>query len=180
MQWSLTRLLLQIVDVLEIKESTPLLIVLYMSVTDANPLPGLRWIQDLSTRERFSIANISANDLEQKLMLKILDLNSKFLPVDFAPTRRPSEKEFKISFLLPMGPLNFDDLGKLNLDTGCVVCGKKIASRCSQCLSVSYCGVGESPCRCGEFSHADRLACDRLSKVELVSAQECMSFATRR
>ncbi|KAL6304711.1 hypothetical protein BKA93DRAFT_259447 [Sparassis latifolia] len=67
-------------------------------------------------------------------------MNAKHLPADFSPMKGALEQDFKVSFLLPVGPLTFEDLGKLNADTGCFVCGKKTASLCAQCFSVSYCG----------------------------------------
>lgn len=86
--------------------------------------------------------NITATELEQKLMLMILDMNAKRLPPNTVVDRMKSEQDFKLSFLLPMGPLSSQDLGKLNANTGCVVCGGDTKSRCSQCQFVSYCGKG--------------------------------------
>jgi hypothetical protein len=53
-----------------------------------------------------------------------------------------SEKNFSVSFLLPLGPLDFEDIGRFNLDMGCAVCGNKITKRCSGCQSVTYCSAG--------------------------------------
>ncbi|KAI0696336.1 hypothetical protein BC835DRAFT_1414308 [Cytidiella melzeri] len=133
---------IRIIDIYKIDDKTPLLLLLYQSVTAANPTPGIRWIQEICSRQaKHVMPNINASVLEQKLMLTILDMNSKRLSPDTVfVDRMESEKDFKLSFLLPIGPLTFEDIGKLNLNTGCVVCGGDTASRCSQCQSVSYCG----------------------------------------
>jgi len=83
---------------------------------------------------------IKATEQEQTLLLKLLTLNAKHLSPSYKPKRDRSESSFKLSFLLPLGPLTQLDIGKLNSDFGCIVCGNKTVSRCSQCLSVSYCG----------------------------------------
>ncbi|KAI0088365.1 hypothetical protein BDY19DRAFT_891159 [Irpex rosettiformis] len=131
---------LRVVDVYKIDERTPLLIVLYQSFSAANPLPGIQWVQEQMSKHH-QMPNVNATELEQKLLLLILEMNSKRLPPGFTVKRLKSEKDFKLSFLLPMGPLSYHDIGKLNLNTGCVVCGHDINSRCSQCQSVAYCGI---------------------------------------
>jgi hypothetical protein len=89
------------------------------------------------------LSRIKATALEQTFLETILDQNSRFLSPAFKPERRLSETPFKLSFLLPLTPLSFDDIAKFNNDPGCRVCGKKTVSRCSSCQSVSYCSAGE-------------------------------------
>ena len=123
--------------------------------------------------------NISATELEQKLLLLILEMNSKRLPPSLTVKRLNSEKDFKLSFLLPIGPLSYHDVGKLNLNTGCAVCGRDIVSRCSQCQSISYCGTGAS------FSILiiniiSFQLCYRLPESRLAKPQSYLSFSQRR
>ncbi|OCH86730.1 hypothetical protein OBBRIDRAFT_796890 [Obba rivulosa] len=130
---------IRMIDVRELDTQTPVLLVLYLHATRDNPLPGVRWLQARATRDGM-IQKVNATVLEQKLMLKVLSINAKLLSSDFVPAKEEDEADFKASFLLPMGPLDFEDLGKLNSDVGCVLCGAKTTSRCAQCQSVSYCG----------------------------------------
>lgn len=132
-------------SVYELDEKTPVVVLLYQSVTKANPYPGLRWIEAQLEKsdDKCVLINIKATELEQKLILKLLSVNAKYLAGTFKPKKEPVEDTFNVSFLLPFGPLSYEDIGKLNADTGCVLCGKKTSSRCAQCQSVSYCGQGE-------------------------------------
>lgn len=89
--------------------------------------------------------SISTTELERKTVLKLFAHNTKRLASEYKPRRKPNEDSHRLTFLLPLGPLNMRDLGKLNSLPGCEICGKRVTSRCTQCLTVSYCGVGESP-----------------------------------
>ena len=127
-----------------LNDTTPLLLVVYNFFTAENPFPGVEWIQAQSRRANGTprIHDVTATVLEQKLLLKVLATNAENLPPDFHPKLESAESGFRASFLLPVGPLNFEDLGRLNADFGCAVCGEKSSKRCSQCQSVSYCGAG--------------------------------------
>ncbi|EMD36741.1 hypothetical protein CERSUDRAFT_50971 [Gelatoporia subvermispora B] len=130
---------LRIFGVYEVNSKTPAFVVLYQHATRENPMPALQWLQARASRDQ-RIQKINATVFEQKLLLKLLAINAKVMSSDLAPSKESDETGFKASFLLPLGPLDYEDLGKLNSDTGCVLCGSKTASRCSQCQSVSYCG----------------------------------------
>ena len=80
---------------------------------------------------------------EQALFRKLLHYNSQKLSPNNKPMLESHEKNFKISFLLPVSPLSQFDIGKLTSDTGCAVCGKRTTSRCTGCLAVAYCGPGK-------------------------------------
>lgn len=126
-------------SVQKLDSETPLIVVLYHSVTKENILSGVQWLQAQMDKRGPSV-EIKATELEQKLILKLLALNSKYLSNDYKPDREPAEPAYKLSFFLPVGPLSLEDIGKLNADTGCALCGRRTSSRCSQCQSVSYCG----------------------------------------
>lgn len=140
---SLKYLLAQIVDIYKIDDRTPLLLLLYRSFDISNPFPGVNWAKEQMSKND-DMQETDAPELTQKLTLLILDSNAKRLPANLTVERLNFEKDFKLSFLLPLGPLTPHDIGKLNLNTGCLVCGRDISSRCSQCQSVSYCGSGTS------------------------------------
>ncbi|KAI0943561.1 hypothetical protein AcW1_002697 [Taiwanofungus camphoratus] len=133
---------IRLIFVHELDAQTPLITLLYQSITSANPLPGIEWVQaQMAKQSRQGVLqNIKATPLEQKLMLRLLALNAAHLAAGFKPARDRTEQGFRASFLLPVGPLSFEDLGKLNIDTGCALCGAKTASRCAQCQSAAYCG----------------------------------------
>lgn len=113
-----------------------------MITTKSDPWPGVQWIKEQQRRGPGVLPNISASNIEIKMLAKLLAINEKHLPTTFKPQRLGAEDGFKPSFLMPVGPLSFEDLGKLNVDYGCAVCGEKSSKRCAQCQSVSYCGAG--------------------------------------
>ncbi|KAJ3542898.1 hypothetical protein NM688_g5924 [Phlebia brevispora] len=130
---------LRVVSVYKLDDKTPILLVLYMITTAEDPWPGVRWVQEQQRRDGF-IPNISATEIELKMLAHLLSMNEKVLPAAVKLKKLPAEKGFKASFLLPLGPLSFEDVGKLNLDVlGCPVCGSKASKRCAKCQMVMYC-----------------------------------------
>lgn len=141
---------LQILEVKKINDKTPVLVVLYASFTKTNLAPGARWVDELihaptGPSGRSYLTNTNATILEQKALLRILDTNASYVPTTYKPRRTKTEEDFKVSLVFPIGPLSFDALGKLNLDTGCAICGEKSVKKCASCQSVGYCGRGLSP-----------------------------------
>ncbi len=136
---------LKVVDVLKFTDGTPVILLIHQSVTGRSAFPCKHWVEDLQRttyKGTLQLPQIPATELEQKLLTTLLAMNAEHIPTDYRVTTRRTEYDFCTSFFLPVGPLSFEDVGKLNADTGCVVCGEKIASRCSRCLSVSYCSSG--------------------------------------
>ncbi|KAF8066677.1 hypothetical protein FPV67DRAFT_1449840 [Lyophyllum atratum] len=86
------------------------------------------------------VVAVSTTDLERRCALKLFAMNSKRISSSYKPRRETMEADHRLTFLVPIGPLNMRDLGKLNNSPGCEICGKKNTSRCTQCLSVAYCG----------------------------------------
>jgi len=80
-------------------------------------------------------------DLERRALLKLFRRNANKLHQN--KEGEPIMDALYKSFVLPLCPLNMFTLGKLTLNTGCEVCGKKDTSRCVQCLAVAYCSRGE-------------------------------------
>ena len=111
----------------------------------------------------------TATLLEQKLLLKTLEGNKKRLTLDYRPKLLPYEEDFELSFLLPISPLNMVSIGALTSNIGCVVCGEKTKSKCSQCHSASYCGKGMTSIPRGCVSVLTVL---RVSARRLVATQE--------
>ncbi|KAI0658124.1 hypothetical protein C8Q70DRAFT_1045837 [Cubamyces menziesii] len=135
----------------ELDEKTPAMVLLYRPFNRSNAIEGARWAQRQAANNPQNVGgigvNIKATLLEQKLLLKLLKMNAKLLPSDFTVERQPDEERFKVSVLLPLGPLGPEAIGKLNNNTGCIVCGKRAGMRCGQCQSASYCSA--------ECQHAD-------------------------
>ena len=63
--------------------------------------------------------SISTTELERKYTLKLLSINSKRLFQDYTPHREKLESSYKLSFILPLAPLNARDLGRLTRNPGC-------------------------------------------------------------
>ncbi|TFY69765.1 hypothetical protein EVJ58_g251 [Rhodofomes roseus] len=147
---------IRLLSVLELDKDTPVIVLLYQSVTRADVMEGLQWLNQMRDKNGSPgyLVNIKCTPLEQKLLLRLLAINAKLLTSTYVPKKESSEKNFKVSFLLPLGPLSFEDVGKLNNDPGCVLCGRKTTSRCSQCQSVAYCG---SDCQKADWSHHKRV-----------------------
>ncbi|KAL4244338.1 MYND-type zinc finger protein samB [Abortiporus biennis] len=136
---------IRVLSVRYMSKNTPLILVMYRSFTPLEALLGISWLQEQVDNTppkpdgTVPIRRTYGSDLERKLLLKVLAINARHLPKDFQPERSMLEEDFKVSFLLPFGPLTLMDVAKLVADFGCAVCGKKTTSRCSQCQSVSYC-----------------------------------------
>ncbi|KAF9262697.1 hypothetical protein L218DRAFT_929193 [Marasmius fiardii PR-910] len=137
---------MRILEVRKVTEGVPLFVIAYGRGAHNQPLNStLGWVSDVVARTRNSgtkvgLSNIISTPEEQNLLLTILQVNSKRLAVDYAPVVRPTEKDFMLSFLLPLGPLSQLDIGRLANYSGCAVCGRKTVSKCSGCLSAEYCG----------------------------------------
>ncbi|KAH9848072.1 hypothetical protein C2E23DRAFT_740226 [Lenzites betulinus] len=136
---------IRFLHVYEVDEHTPALVLLYFPVSRANALEGARWVQYQVQNNPKNLGgvgmNINASPLEQKVLLKLLGMNEKLLPSDFVPVRRRFEEKYRASVILPVGPLSFEAIGKLTADSGCTICGKRGARRCSQCQSAAYCST---------------------------------------
>ena len=135
----------QVIHVLEVDARTPAIVLLYYSFTRANPNYGLEWSKDaMSWNSPPSMSQIFATPLEQKVILRLLKANEDMVSPEFRRDHEKlwTEEGFQVSVLFPLGPLPFEAISHLNSSVGCVICGKKEASRCSQCQSVTYCGSG--------------------------------------
>ena len=126
---------------LEITEDIPAIVVLYHPFTRESVHEGIEWVRE-QRDTRGTLSQIHATPIEQKILLKLLKNNASLVPPDLAVDRTPTEVNYRLSVLLPIGPLEFEDIASLNKIVGCSVCGKKEASKCSQCLTVTYCSKG--------------------------------------
>lgn len=135
------------VDVYALTDDIPIFIVLYehgpgsiftrRAAADFlnEPCPGMQPGQD-------AIQIKSATFLAQKLLLRVLDMNSTHLDAAYAPSfLRGNEtgEHYKLSFLLPIAPLSMREVGSLASDVGCAVCGLPTTSRCAGCQRSTYC-----------------------------------------
>ncbi|PIL28917.1 hypothetical protein GSI_08963 [Ganoderma sinense ZZ0214-1] len=140
---------MRILDILEVDEKTPAIVVLYRSFDKSTAEIGINWLKEQVATNPPEIGkallNVNATPLEQRLLLKLLAWNASLVPSSYEVERRHGEESFKVSVLLPIGPLEYNALSKLNANQGCAVCGKRAASRCAGCHSISYCGQGAPP-----------------------------------
>ncbi|KAL1758281.1 hypothetical protein FB107DRAFT_207452 [Schizophyllum commune] len=128
----------RILSVQALDDKTPVFSLIYALGSSQSSSDDV--INFVCARMRGKIMRTYCTAEEQAMLRKILFMNSERVSSDFRPKLEPYERNFKISFLLPVGPLSQIDIGKLTSDTGCAICGKKTTSRCTGCLSVSYCG----------------------------------------
>jgi len=123
-------------DVRKFNNKTPVLLVLYTNGT-RNNMRGESWVQQNVNLKR--IAMVSLPVPAQGLFLRLLENNASRIPRSFKVKREPKEKDFFLSFLLPVAPIDPKDLGHLNARTGCSVCGEKAAKKCAGCYAILYC-----------------------------------------
>lgn len=129
----------QIVKVLKLNDKTPVIVILYDHALSNNRKPdNLEFCErELSfLLQPFVAGSIGA----QQLLLRLLRLNAPRLPESYKPFRQPYERDFHLSFLMPTGPLTLADIGSLNKDKGCDVCGEKAFKNCASCGIALYCG----------------------------------------
>lgn len=147
MKIALISRIIQLIDVYKINE-TPLFLLAYKEVheTAEDSLEDL--VGDLFTGD--SLVMTHTTELERAAMVQLFRMNAKRLPTDYWPLGKKPMRDLglKISFALPLKALGLRDVGKLNSNTGCEVCGKSNISRCVQCLSVAYCSTGASRKTC--------------------------------
>lgn len=132
-------IIVRLLDVRAIDDKSPLLVLLYKPV---KPTPAKRLYDVISPfiAPSTAIISVSTTELERKMFLKLVSQNAKHVSSSYKPQRSPTESDFTLSVMLPLGPLNMHDLGKLNSNFGCELCGKREASKCTGCFSVVYCG----------------------------------------
>ncbi|KAI5835664.1 hypothetical protein K523DRAFT_260382 [Schizophyllum commune Tattone D] len=129
----------RVLGVHALNDKTPVMSVVYYTGRAKEPKNDTYvFIYEQLKKER--MLQVRCTVQEQALFRKLLHHNSQKLSPNYKPTLESHEKNFKISFLLPVSPLSQFDIGKLTSDTGCAVCGKRTTSRCTGCLAVAYCG----------------------------------------
>ncbi|EIN07038.1 hypothetical protein PUNSTDRAFT_104486 [Punctularia strigosozonata HHB-11173 SS5] len=131
---------LRVVSTHVLSEKTPIIVVLYRIITLSNAQEGFQWLE--KRHVQCEIVNTFCTPAEQKLVKLLLQRNSKLISPDFKPSRLSGEDNFSVSCVLPIGPLDFADVARLNADElkGCIVCGKQTLKECSRCRSAKYCG----------------------------------------
>lgn len=103
-------------------------------------ITGLPWVTRHYRAGKRPSETRSSKD-EQRLLLRLLDNNAKRIPASYVPRREPDERNFTLSFLLPMGPIISTEIGRFTIGA-CVVCTAPATATCSACHNVSYCGPG--------------------------------------
>ncbi|OCB86968.1 hypothetical protein A7U60_g5940 [Sanghuangporus baumii] len=96
----------RLLGVYSLEDSTPLVSVLY----DYGPGPGLARAYDFLATRADVVPKIKATPLELKLLVKILEQNSKRVAAAFKPSRHFSERTHTRSFLLPLRALSAENI----------------------------------------------------------------------
>lgn len=130
-----------------VNENTPVFMLSYRVV---NSIPNKSLKQQIA--EVFASQETRGqgmSELGRRTFLRLLNMNSKkvipqYEPGDGDNKKYTNKKKWKLSFILPLGPVPMEEVGKLTTDPGCDVCGStKNASRCTQCLTAVYCSPGK-------------------------------------
>ena len=135
----------KILEIRKVAPQTPLLLVLYNhDLKDHWPARGFEWVQELVASG--VLPQIKATVSEQHLLLRLLDRNARRVSPSLGRERKPTEKSFSLSFVLPVGPLssNARDVMSVEAPESCAVCGKQTKSHCGGCRAIRYCGPGVS------------------------------------
>ncbi|KZT36876.1 hypothetical protein SISSUDRAFT_1049290 [Sistotremastrum suecicum HHB10207 ss-3] len=145
------QIVIRVHDVVKLNSNTPVVVVLYKHVLLDQDTPAG---QERSDHEIVSALISKQSSLryraslqEQRLLLRLLDLNSPRLSPSYRPRRRACEGHHERSFLLPLHPLSIGDVNHLSREPGCPRCGDRNAKTCTFCDYGQYC----SPvCQSGE------------------------------
>lgn len=136
-------IVIRMFDVLAVNEETPVFMLSYRIV---NAIPNKSLKQQIA--EVFASNETRGqgmSELARRAFLRVLNMNSKKVIPQYEPSgadnkKYTNKKKWKLSFILPLGPVPMEEVGKLTTDPGCDVCGStKNASRCTQCLTAVYC-----------------------------------------
>jgi hypothetical protein len=127
-----------------VTEDCPVFVVIYKKIEKTSDITLRKVLGSIFTTQ-IAAGNMLTTRLERDMLVKLLLLNSKRLSSDYSPERRKNEESFRLSFLLPLGPISMQDLGRLTNTSGCAVCGDshKTLRRCGNCQTISYCSQGE-------------------------------------
>ncbi|KAI0634536.1 hypothetical protein C8Q77DRAFT_1157348 [Trametes polyzona] len=96
---------IRFLDIYEVDARTPDIVLIHYSFTRANAMEGVRWCQyqvSYNPRNLGGISmDISATEVEHKILLKLLRMNSKLLPHDFQPQRQRFEDQYPTVSFVP-------------------------------------------------------------------------------
>jgi hypothetical protein len=123
---------------------TPLLLALYdhdMEGDDTRP-PKDSWDTSATADNPGEI--MEAGLSQQHLLLRLLKLNEKRVPPSLRRPRALADESFKLSFILPVGPLSPDCLNDLSNEAPnfCALCSLPAKALCGSCRAVRYCTRG--------------------------------------
>ncbi|KIY48542.1 hypothetical protein FISHEDRAFT_43183 [Fistulina hepatica ATCC 64428] len=133
---------MHVIEAYALDKDTPLFIVLFCVDGKNTPQHPIHpFVQELLlARELPNVPTIYATPQEQLLLSKLLYTNVSRVSETYKPPRRANEGPFSVSFFVPIGPPSPTDIGHISSNTGCIICGKRLTMRCSQCHGVGYCG----------------------------------------
>ncbi|VDB84553.1 unnamed protein product [Peniophora sp. CBMAI 1063] len=130
---------MRVLGVYKLNGAMPLITVVFKDV--AGPaIPVLKGLMQSGAKER-TVEEIACTPDHQLLIRRLLFRNSARLSPEYSPAQHRAEKDFTLSFIVPLSSLHKSHLGMIAHNAGCVVCGKLQTNRCSACLSERYCGA---------------------------------------
>ncbi|VDB84565.1 unnamed protein product [Peniophora sp. CBMAI 1063] len=135
---------MRMLDVYMLDNTTPLIALIYEPANAQEQMVGSKTMQFMQTQVmplgNENCAQIRCTLEEQALLRRLLYLNSTKLSPAYETTLAADQRAFKRSFILPIGPLDEAQIGKLTSNTGCAVCGASQTKACSACHCERYCG----------------------------------------
>lgn len=143
----------------KINKGQPVLVVFYRHETSAdvvnNHCSTLPWVRKVTNKRESAkrgmtqLRTVTADPTEQHMLLRALEGNAVRLKSGYTGpqgigARWPEEDGWKISFLMPMAPMNAESIGRLQVAPQCSAegCGEEAASLCGGCSISWFCSRG--------------------------------------
>ncbi|VDB84566.1 unnamed protein product [Peniophora sp. CBMAI 1063] len=129
----------QMLGLYALDTETPLLSLLYEIAISPEEMTTGKMVSFVQSKLRGNENVIVCTPQEFTLVRRLLDINSSKVAPEYEASLSPDQRDFRRSFIIPVGPLDQVQIGKITHNTGCVVCGSESTKNCSGCKIEKYC-----------------------------------------
>ncbi|CAF1210341.1 unnamed protein product [Didymodactylos carnosus] len=132
---------LKFLSVKKTVDGLPLILLLYsheLKIRVELMSEHMAWVQHQLKKQKLFMSVNSTLD-EQRLLLNCLELNATKLKHGINVKREKFENKMKLSFIIPVRPLNIVDIENILHNQQCVVCSKSTTNTCGKCKAMAYC-----------------------------------------